>query len=107
LRNFFKLYHPIADRWFFYDNSDNANLKLIANGNLLNVREIFQVEIWNILNKIYGKEDSKNNQSDKIKQITETLQRAVREAVLNHQRAGNPIAVWKDEKAVWVQSTNG
>lgn len=48
-----------------------------------------------------------NNKKDNIeeifsdeKQITETLQRAVREAVLMHKRAGNPIAVWKDGKAV-------
>ena len=52
-----------------------------------------------------------NKQKDKIeeifsdeKQITETLQRAVREAILIHQRAGNPIAVWKDGKAVWVKA---
>ena len=52
-----------------------------------------------------------NGKKDKIKeiladekQITETLQRAVREAILAHQRAGNPIAVWKDGKAVWVKA---
>ena len=52
-----------------------------------------------------------NNKKDNIeeifsdeKQITETLQRAVREAVLMHKRAGNPIAVWKDGKAVWVET---
>ena len=34
------------------------------------------------------------------KQITEALQRAVREAVEMHKRAGNPLAAWKDGKAV-------
>lgn len=38
------------------------------------------------------------------KQITETLQRAVREAVEMHRRAENPVAVWKDGKAVWVEA---
>ena len=52
-----------------------------------------------------------NGTKDKIKeilsdekQITETLQRAVREAVLIHKRAGNPIATWKNGKAFWVKS---
>lgn len=51
------------------------------------------------------------NEKDKIeeifsdeKQITETLQRAVREAVEMHKRAGNPLAAWKDGKAVWVET---
>lgn len=38
------------------------------------------------------------------KQITETLQRAVRDAVEAHRRAGNPIAVWRDGKAVLIES---
>ena len=39
------------------------------------------------------------------KKITEALQRAVREAVEMHKRAGNPLAIWKDGKAVWVETT--
>ncbi len=57
------------------------------------------------------KKNNKNGQSDKIKeiisdekQITEALQRAVRKAVEIHKRAGNPIAAWKDGKAVWVET---
>jgi hypothetical protein len=56
-------------------------------------------------NKING-----NKKEDKIrriiadeKQITATLQRAVREAVETHKRAGNPIAVWEDGKAVLIK----
>lgn len=52
-----------------------------------------------------------NKRKDKIeeifsdeKQITEILQRAVREAVEMHKRAGNPIAVWKDGKVVWIET---
>ena len=53
--------------------------------------------------KINGNDKIKEILSDE-KQITEILQRAVREAVLTHQRAGNPIAVWKDGKAVWIEA---
>ncbi len=31
------------------------------------------------------------------------VQRAVREEVLAHARAGNPVASWRDGKVVWVQ----
>jgi hypothetical protein len=34
--------------------------------------------------------------------VTEALARGVREALLQHKRAGNPIAIWHDEKVVWV-----
>lgn len=54
---------------------------------------------------------NKKVKKDKIKEIladekriTETLQRAVSEAIEMHKRAGNPIAVWKDGKAVWVKA---
>ncbi len=38
------------------------------------------------------------------KQITETLQRAVREAVAKHKHAGNPIAAWKNGKVVLIET---
>ena len=31
------------------------------------------------------------------------LARAVRRAVLNHKRTGNPVATWCDGKVVWLQ----
>ncbi|OLE06442.1 MAG: hypothetical protein AUI36_42260 [Cyanobacteria bacterium 13_1_40CM_2_61_4] len=34
--------------------------------------------------------------------IDEALTRAAREALLHHKQAGNPIAVWEDDKVVWV-----
>jgi hypothetical protein len=34
--------------------------------------------------------------------ILEALRKAVREALLNHKRAGNPIAVWQNERVVWL-----
>lgn len=34
--------------------------------------------------------------------IDRALRRAVREAVRRHKLLGNPVAVWKDGKVVWV-----
>lgn len=35
-------------------------------------------------------------------EIDRAFDRAVREALLMHKRAGNPIAVWKNGKVVWI-----
>ena len=37
------------------------------------------------------------------KEIDEAMKRAVREAILRHKRAGNPVVTWKDGKIVWLQ----
>ena len=34
--------------------------------------------------------------------ITEAIRRAVREAVLEHARAGRPVATWHNGKVVWI-----
>jgi len=36
------------------------------------------------------------------KLVARVLRTAVREAILEHKRAGNPIAEWRDGKVVWV-----
>lgn len=35
--------------------------------------------------------------------IEKILQLAVREALLRHKQAGNPIAVWRDGRVEWIQ----
>lgn len=37
------------------------------------------------------------------KEIEKVLRHAVREALLMHKRADNPVAVWRDDKVVWLQ----
>lgn len=38
-----------------------------------------------------------------IPRILRALRQAVREALLAHKRAGNPVAVWKDGRVEWVK----
>lgn len=40
-----------------------------------------------------------NNDSE----IDKTLQQAVKEALLQHKIAGNPVTSWEDGKIVWIQ----
>ena len=36
------------------------------------------------------------------RKIDAALAKAIRQAVLEHKRAGNPIAVWQDGRVVWI-----
>ena len=36
--------------------------------------------------------------------IDDALNEAVREAVLQHKRMGQPLAVWRDGKTVWLSA---
>jgi hypothetical protein len=38
-----------------------------------------------------------------LPRILRALRQAVREALLDHKRAGNPVAIWKDGRVEWVQ----
>jgi hypothetical protein len=38
-----------------------------------------------------------------ISRMLRAMQRAVREAIWRHKLAGNPVAVWRDERVVWIQ----
>ena len=40
---------------------------------------------------------------DDIPRMLAAMRQAVREALLDHARAGNPVAVWRDEQVVWIQ----
>jgi hypothetical protein len=40
---------------------------------------------------------------DDIPRMLAAMRQAVREALLDHHRAGNPVAVWRDEQVVWIQ----
>lgn len=40
---------------------------------------------------------------DDIPRILRAMRRAVREALLQHKRAGNPVAVWENGRVVWIQ----
>lgn len=39
---------------------------------------------------------------DDLPCILEAMRQSVREALLLHKRAGNPIAVWREGAVVWV-----
>jgi len=38
-----------------------------------------------------------------LEKITQALTQGVREALLKHKQAGNPVVVWRDGKMVWLK----
>jgi hypothetical protein len=48
-------------------------------------------------------ESSPHELAHDIPRILRALREAVREALLDHKRAGNPVAIWRDGRVVWVQ----
>lgn len=38
--------------------------------------------------------------------VTEALQLGVKDALLKHKQAGNPVCEWKDGKVIWVSPEN-
>ena len=39
---------------------------------------------------------------DDIERMREEMRRAIQEALLQHKRAGNPVAVWRNGRVVWI-----
>jgi hypothetical protein len=49
---------------------------------------------------------SSNSLSERVRDvrlIEQALVRAVRAALLRHKQAGNPVAVWRDDRVVWIE----
>jgi hypothetical protein len=44
-----------------------------------------------------------NERVGNVPRILEAMNQAVREALLDHKRAGNPVAIWRNEQVVWIQ----
>ena len=40
---------------------------------------------------------------DDVPRTLRALRQAVWEVILRHKLAGNPVAVWRDDRVVWIQ----
>lgn len=106
IRNFFKLYRPLTDKWFFYDNSA-AEPRIIAYGEqerylVVKTRQYGIIFIKDMAIKQRHRDKITEVLSDPDK-ITKALVQGVREALLKHKQAGNSIVIWKDGKTVWLK----
>jgi len=53
LRNFFKLYRPLADTWYFYDNSGKEKPVLLSYGKKENTLLVNDALLWHNIEKRY------------------------------------------------------
>jgi len=54
LRNFFRLYVPMADSWQYFDNSDASSPKVFATGTNRGSELVNEPELWRILKEERG-----------------------------------------------------
>jgi len=54
IRNFFRLYRPLADTWFFYDNSGGGNPGLLAYGEKDKSLLVNDPFLWHNIKEAYG-----------------------------------------------------
>ena len=53
LENFFRRYQPIADRWWFFDNTRLDGPRLLASGGRAAATEILETAMWHPLVERY------------------------------------------------------
>jgi predicted ABC-type ATPase len=53
LKNFFRLYRPIADTWRIYDNSQSGAPRLISSGEYDIMENVTDVVLWETLKREY------------------------------------------------------
>lgn len=106
-RNFFEIYQALANRWEIYANLADKTSILVARGHHSQTKAIDNPTLWRLINK--GTSMNENRVMEHIadydigaKERERAVQRAVRAALLQHKRAGNPIAIWRDEQVVWI-----
>ena len=57
LWNFFDLYLPLADDWFFFDNSQDSGPRLVAAGGGGITTLVIDLESWNQINRRHAHDD--------------------------------------------------
>lgn len=53
LKNFFNLYRPLADSWYFHDNSQNTGPLLLASGHKQSGIDISNAVVWEQIRRDY------------------------------------------------------
>ena len=43
-----------------------------------------------------------SERTERLDEIQQAMKQAVREALMRHKRAGNPVATWRDGRVVWI-----
>ncbi len=107
LQNLFQLYMPLVDSWQLFDNSEGPHPVPIAAGDRHSVRKhhrrggVAEVGglLWSMTSRILVRRSIASKTLDLVQRA---LARAVRQALIRHKQAGNPICVWREGQVVWI-----
>jgi hypothetical protein len=110
LINFFGIYGGFADSWLMVDNSVRPRPRLVARRAVGRCVSVFKADEWSALRRNMSSdvpikaEVEAVSVADELLQdrIIEAIGNAVREAIRDHKRAGNPIAEWRVGRVVLV-----
>jgi hypothetical protein len=81
LDNFSQLYQPHANHWLLYENVDFRGPRLVEEG---------------------GSTEKNGSVFNDADEVTRRFRVAIHEALLDHKRAGNSVAIWRNGKVVIV-----
>ncbi len=107
LRNFLELYSPLVDSWRLYDNSRGGDPQIIAKQRLTGELIVHDSVLWpgglppeSPVRFVAEIDADSRFSSDEV--VDPLIRTAMRRAVAEHKRRGNPIAVWKDGRVVQI-----
>lgn len=105
--NFFEIYQPLADYWEVYANLARMQPIMMAQGKRMIVDAIDDPSLWQTFTRRTVMNENKVKETAiQYEPIWKAHQRgvwaAVRAAILDHKRAGNTIAIWRDDRVVLV-----
>lgn len=103
LMNFFNLYQPLADLWYFYDNSQGIGPVLLASEEKQAGIYAGNAVKWRHIVEEYGGSSIQREVMADRERITGALAAGVRDALRRHKQAGNPVIVCRDGEMVWLQ----
>jgi predicted ABC-type ATPase len=108
LKNFFRLYSPLAESWMFLDNSVRGHPSLVAEGAFDHLRSSHN----GFRSRSVGEFEARVDMSPNGKNIDEAfrnpepilaaLRQAYREAVRQHRASGVPMVFWENGKVVEI-----
>ena len=107
LRNLFNLYMPVVTGWKVYDNSAEARIRLVAEGKQNQPHVVLRPPVLVVDRQeccpwLKKRKRTIAEMIDDDELMTEAIRQGVREELLSHARAGNPVPSSENGRIVWL-----
>lgn len=109
VENFYRVYRPMATRWFVLNGRELGGDREVARGRGLTVDDVRDESTWLAIQRQAGETGMSPTPPRRVREITmstddlrESIAKADREVLLRHRAAGVPLVLWRDGKVVHV-----